>query len=358
MDSHFWKNQTVLVTGHTGFKGSWLSLWLQSLGANVVGYSLNPPTEPSLFERAKVEEGMTSIIGDIRNLSKLREVVKQVEPGIVFHLAAQALVRYSYKSPVETYETNVMGTLNLLESIRSIDSVRAVVLVTSDKCYENREWPWAYRETDTLGGHDPYSSSKGCTEILAASYRNSFFPINQFEIHKTAISTVRSGNVIGGGDWALDRLVPDAMRALTNDNPIQVRNPTSVRPWQHVLEPLSGYLMLAEKLFSDGPTYAQAWNFGPREEDAKSVKYLIDRLVQLWGHGSSFVKGGASHLHETNCLTLECSKAHSELNWWPQWDIDFTLQKVAFWYKANHEGQQMRAICLDQIYEYEQQYSP
>ena len=273
VNSAFWKDKRVLLTGHTGFKGSWLSLWLQSMGAQVTGYALAPPSNPSLFDVAEVGKGMTSIIGDIGDLERLRAVFAEHKPEIVIHMAAQALVRYSYVEPVETYSTNVMGTVNLLEAVRGTDSVRAVVNVTSDKCYENREWVWGYRENEAMGGFDPYSNSKGCAELVTAAYRNSYFHPGQYKEHGVAIASGRAGNVIGGGDWADDRLIPDIMRAITQGKPVNIRNPHAIRPWQHVLEPLSGYLLLAQKLFEDGPAYAEGWNFGPNDEDAKPVQW-------------------------------------------------------------------------------------
>jgi len=290
MDAAFWKGKKVLVTGHTGFKGSWLSLWLQSLGAKVVGVSLDPPTTPSLYEQAQVADGMDSLREDIRNLDKMKLIFAEHQPEIVFHLAAQPLVRYSYREPVETYATNVMGTLHILEAIRASKSVRAAVMITTDKCYKNREWEWGYREIEPMGGHDPYSSSKGCAELLIASYRDSYFPAQAYSHHQTAIASARAGNVIGGGDWAEDRLIPDIIRAFEMKDTVHTRNPNAIRPWQHVLEPLAGYIELSERLCMDGMPWAEAWNFGPREEDAKSVEWIVKEMTQLWGgglHGAS-----------------------------------------------------------------------
>jgi CDP-glucose 4,6-dehydratase len=352
VNTSFWRNKTVLITGHTGFKGSWLSLWLQRLGAKVIGYSLVPPTNPSLFEKADVAAEMLSITGDIRDLEHVKQVFSQYHPDIVFHLAAQPLVRYSYQQPIETYETNVMGTLNILEGIRSINTVRAVIMVTTDKCYENKEWDWAYRENEPMGGYDPYSSSKGCAELLIASYRNSYFSKNLFNQHKTAIASVRAGNVIGGGDWAADRLIPDIIRAFQSNEIVNIRFPNAVRPWQHVLEPLAGYLMLAEKLFDDGIDYAQAWNFGPLEQDAKSVQWIVKQMTNIWGKGANWKINKDEMLHEANYLKLDCSKAHQQLNWWPKWGLETALQKIVDWHKSECENRPLKEVCLEQISDY------
>jgi len=353
MNSKFWKNKTVLITGHTGFKGSWLSLWLQQVEAKVVGYALAPPTNPNLFEKASVASKMTSINGDIRDLKKLKKVFYDYKPDIVIHMAAQALVRYSYDNPIETYETNVMGTLNVLESIRSVKSVRSAIMVTTDKCYLNKEWVWAYRENEAMGGYDPYSSSKGCAELLISSYRNSYFPNQLFSEHKTAVASVRSGNVIGGGDWAEDRLIPDIMHAIHNKKVIDIRNPTAIRPWQHVLEPLSGYMLLAEKLYTQGYEYAQAWNFGPLEQDAKSVQWITEYLVKIWGSQSQW---NSSHNtqdpHEATYLKLDCAKAHQHLSWWPKWNIETAIEKIVDWHKAESNSD-LREVCIKQINEYQ-----
>ncbi len=352
INSEFWRGKKVLVTGHTGFKGSWLSLWLLSLGANVIGYALSPPTTPSLFEKADVSNGMISILGDICKLQNVKQVFVEHQPEIVIHMAAQSLVRHSYINPIETYETNVMGSLNILEGVREVNSVRAVIMVTTDKCYENREWLWAYRENEPMGGHDPYSSSKGCAELLISSYRNSFFSDGEFDQHNTAIASVRAGNVIGGGDWADDRLIPDIIRSFQNDETVRIRNPNAIRPWQHVLEPLSGYLMLAEKLFSSGHKYAEAWNFGPQEEDTKPVQWIVDKMVKLWGKGAGWRADNGEHIHEANNLKLDCSKAHNRLGWWPRWDLERALNKIIEWHKAEQINGDMRQICHQQIDEY------
>ncbi len=345
----FWKNKRVLLTGHTGFKGSWLSLWLQSMGAQVVGYALAPPTNPSLFEVAGVSKNMTSVIGDIRDFENLRKVFLSHQPEIVIHMAAQPLVRYSYIAPVETYSTNVMGTVNLLEAVRNTNSVRAVVNVTSDKCYENKEWAWGYRENEAMGGFDPYSNSKGCAELVTAAYRNSYFHIDKYQTHGVAIASGRAGNVIGGGDWAEDRLIPDIMRAITQGNAVNIRNPHSIRPWQHVLEPLSGYLILAQKLFEEGVNYAEGWNFGPSDEDARPVQWIVELLTKSWGNGASWTLDGSEHPHEACYLKLDCSKAKARLGWQPRWHLEDTIKAIIEWHQAHARGDDMRSLTLRQI---------
>jgi len=352
LNSIFWKGKRVLITGHTGFKGSWLSLWLQSMGAQVVGYALAPPTEPSLFEVAKVGVGMTSIAGDIRDLENLRRVFAEHQPEIVIHMAAQPLVRYSYIEPVETYSTNVMGTVNLLEAVRSSASVKAVVNVTSDKCYENREWVWGYRENEAMGGYDPYSNSKGCAELVTAAYRNSYFHPEKYREHGVAMASGRAGNVIGGGDWAGDRLIPDIMRAITAGKPVEIRSPHAIRPWQHVLEPLSGYLALMEKLYEEGPAYAEGWNFGPNDEDAKPVQWIVEKLTHGWGAGASWRLDGGDHPHEAHYLKLDCSKAKMRLDWHPQWRLEETLAAIIDWHRAHQDGKDMHEMTLRQIAAY------
>lgn len=353
MNPAFWQGKRVLLTGHTGFKGSWLSLWLQSMGTNVIGYALAPPTSPSLFDVARVEQGMTSIIGDIRDLTHLRTVFAEYQPEIVIHMAAQALVRYSYVVPVETYSTNVMGTVNLLEAVRGATSVKAVVNVTSDKCYENREWTWGYRENEAMGGFDPYSNSKGCAELVTAAYRNSFFHPKKYQTHGVAIASGRAGNVIGGGDWAEDRLIPDMMRAITQGQPVCIRNPDSIRPWQHVLEPLSGYLLLAQKLYEEGPSFAEGWNFGPNDDDAKPVQWIMDKLTNTWGEGASWQLDGGDHPHEAHYLKLDCSKAKARLHWQPRWKLATAIDKICTWHKAHLAGANMQTMCRHQIQQYQ-----
>jgi CDP-glucose 4,6-dehydratase len=353
VEPSFWAGKVVLLTGHTGFKGSWLSLWLQSVGAKVIGYALQPPTSPSLFVEARVAEGMTSIEGDVRDFSALSRVFEKYQPEIVIHMAAQALVRRSYADPIETYSTNVMGTVHLLEAARLAGSVRAIVNVTSDKCYENREWVWGYRENEPMGGYDPYSNSKGCAELVTASYRNSFFNPDNFAKHGVALASARAGNVIGGGDWAEDRLIPDIIRAIVQGQPVNIRNPHAIRPWQHVLEPLSGYLILAQKLYKDGAAYSESWNFGPNDEDAKPVSWIADCLTRTWGEGASWVLDGGNHPHEAHYLKLDCSKAKTRLGWHPRWHLEETLEAIIDWHHAHRSGKDMHAVTLGQISQYE-----
>jgi CDP-glucose 4,6-dehydratase len=348
-----WAGKRVFLTGHTGFKGSWLSLWLHKLGADLTGYSLPPPTDPSLFEAANVGSLVDTTFDDVRNLPALVAAVRKAEPEVVFHLAAQPLVRLSYSDPVGTYASNVMGTVHLLEAVRACPSVRAVVIVTSDKCYENREWDWGYRENEAMGGYDPYSNSKGCSELVVAAYRSSFFNPRQFDKHRVALGSGRAGNVIGGGDWAGDRLVPDFIRAIVSGQQLCVRSPHAIRPWQHVLEPLSGYIVLAQKLLESGPQHADGWNFGPNDEDAKPVEWLVDRLVKLWGDGASWRLDDQIHPHEANYLKLDISKARGRLGWSPRWTLSETLAHVVEWYKAHKSGDDMRQVSLAQIKAYE-----
>ena len=349
VEKQFWSGKRVFVTGHTGFKGSWLSLWLQHLGAEVTGYATNPPTNPNMFEIVNVADNMTSIIGDIRDITPLIQTMKMARPEIVIHMAAQPLVRYSYVNPVETYAVNVMGSVNLLEAVRQTKNVRAVINVTTDKCYENKEWHWGYRETEPMGGYDPYSNSKACSELVTSAYRNSFFNPANYSEHGTALASVRAGNVIGGGDWAIDRLVPDLVRSIQAGEPVKIRSPHAIRPWQHVLEPLSGYLLLAEKLYSDGTDFAEAWNFGPSDEDAKPVQWIVERFTALWGKGASWELDGNPWLHEANYLKLDCSKAKAKLGWYPRWSLNESLQNIVNWYKGHAEGQDMRSITIQQI---------
>jgi CDP-glucose 4,6-dehydratase len=344
----FWKNKRVFLTGHTGFKGSWLSMWLQEMGAHVKGFSLAPHTTPNLFHEAKVKEGMESEIGDIRDLRLITESMCDFDPEIVIHMAAQPLVRLSYSEPVETYATNVMGTIHVLEAARKCKNLKSIVAITTDKCYENKEWPWGYRENEPMGGHDPYSSSKGCCELLIASYRNSFFNTPE----SASLASVRAGNVIGGGDWSDDRLIPDILKAFEKSEPAVVRNPLSTRPWQHVLEPLSGYLVLAEKLYQDGDQFAEAWNFGPRDEDCQSVAYILDKMIATWGQGATWVMDANSHPHEAGFLKLDCSKAKQKLHWEPKWNLEFTLTSIVKWHKAFLQNENIRLICQNEIQSY------
>ncbi|QKY11238.1 CDP-glucose 4,6-dehydratase [Janthinobacterium lividum] len=353
MNAAFWHGKRVFLTGHTGFKGGWLSLWLQQLGADVTGYALDAPTSPSLFEAASVARGMRSIIGDVRDGDAVKRAMAVARPDIVIHMAAQPLVRYSYVNPVETYSTNVMGVVNLLEAVRATPGVRAVVNVTSDKCYENREWPWGYRENEAMGGYDPYSNSKGCAELVTAGYRSSFFHADKYAEHGVALGSGRAGNVIGGGDWALDRLIPDMLRAIGAGEPVMIRNPHAIRPWQHVLEPLSGYLTLAEKLYTEGPVHAEGWNFGPYDTDAKPVEWIVERMTQEWGAGASWTLDGQDHPHEATYLKLDCSKARGQLGWHPRWDIGQTIAKIVEWHKACDQGADMRAMTRAQIVTYQ-----
>jgi CDP-glucose 4,6-dehydratase len=342
----FWRDKRVLLTGHTGFKGSWLSLWLQSMGVKLVGLALESPTNPSLFEQARVYEGIVSNIGDIRDFDTVRRVVAEFQPEIVIHMAAQPLVRYSYKNPIETYATNVMGTAHLLEAIRQTGSAKVVLNVTTDKCYENKEWVWGYREDEPMGGFDPYSSSKGCSELVTSAYRRSFFSDSG-----VALASARAGNVIGGGDWAEDRLVPDILRAFERGLPVIVRNPSSTRPWQHVLEPLSGYLLLAERLWNEPAGFAEGWNFGPRDEDAKPVGWIVDQMATKWGDASWHIDT-TDNPHEANYLKLDISKARQRLSWSPRWDLDIALNKIIEWHQAWISKADVRSMCLDQINQY------
>jgi CDP-glucose 4,6-dehydratase len=345
----FWKNKKVFITGHTGFKGGWLSLWLQSLGANVKGYSLVPPTQPSLFEVAGVAANMQSEIGDIRNLEQLVKSVVEFAPDIIFHMAAQPIVRLSYSDPVQTYTTNVTGTVHMLEAARQCKGLKAFISVTSDKCYENKEWEWGYRETEPMGGFDPYSSSKACAELVTSAYRNSFFSAQG----SAAIASARAGNVIGGGDWAMDRLIPDILKAFDRSEPVVARNPSSIRPWQHVLEPLSGYLLLAQYVYDHGTAYAEAWNFGPSEEDAKPVNWILDEMIKSFGENASWkVDTEQNNPHEAHYLKLDCSKARYRLGWQPTWDLQQTISRIVNWHQAWKRGDDMHAYCLREIKEY------
>ena len=346
------KDRKVLVTGHTGFKGSWLCLLLHKLGADVSGYALDPPTHPSLFEEANLSSIINSTIGDIRDFEKLSKTIRDNRPEIIIHMAAQALVRESYKNPVETYSVNVMGTVNLLEAIRKNPGTRAVVNVTTDKCYENHEWHWGYRENEPMGGYDPYSNSKGCSELVTSAYRNSYFNPEHYSDHGVALASARAGNVIGGGDWAEDRLIPDFIRAISKGEKIQIRSPYAIRPWQHVLEPLSGYLLLAQKLFEKGPQFAEAWNFGPDDNDAKNVEWIISKICSLWGEPALYEIDTHPHPHEANYLKLDCSKAKAELGWFPKWNIEKTLGSIVEWHKALLKGDDIRYITKKQIDSY------
>lgn len=349
---NIYKGRKVFITGHTGFKGSWLCLLLNNLGADIYGYALEPPTNPSLYVEAKVDELIHSTIGDIRDFDLLLKTLEQVQPEIIIHMAAQPLVRESYKNPRETYEINVMGTVNLLDAARQIPSVKAIVNVTTDKCYENREWHWGYRENEPMGGYDPYSNSKGCSELITASFRNSFFNTKDFQKHGIALASARAGNVIGGGDWAEDRLIADFIRAISNGQEVEIRSPYAIRPWQHVLEPLTGYLTLAAALFTKGTSYASGWNFGPDDKDAVNVEWITKTICRMWGNNASYKVDTNPQPHEANYLKLDCSKAKAELSWYPRWNIEKTLQSIVDWNKAYLAGENMRIKTREQINNY------
>jgi CDP-glucose 4,6-dehydratase len=342
----FWQGKRVFLTGHTGFKGSWLSLWLSSLGAEVKGYALPPSTCPSLFDEVEVEKLIDSQIGDIRDQVKLYESMTHFNPDILIHMAAQPLVRYSYDAPIETYEVNVIGTAKVLEVARSCSNLKAIVNITTDKCYENDERVQGYKENDPMGGRDPYSSSKGCAELVASAYRRSFL-----QQQCIGLASVRAGNVIGGGDWADDRLIPDILRSFEKSEPVVIRNPKATRPWQHVLEPLSGYLVLAQKLYDDFEKYAEGWNFGPDEKDVKPVDWILDKMISKWPN-SSWEIDQNSNPHEAGFLKLDISKSESKLGWKPVWELSYTLEKIIDWHKAWLAKKDMQAICLAEIEEY------
>ncbi len=348
----FWKGRRVFVTGHTGFKGSWLCLWLKSLGAEVTGYALEPPTEPSLFELCGLRAEVPTVVADVRDGERLRTELGQARPEIVFHLAAQPLVRAAYRAPAETYAVNVMGTVNLLEAARACGGVRALVNVTSDKCYENREWLWGYRENEPLGGRDPYASSKACSELVTQAYAASFFAPGEHAAHGTAVATARAGNIIGGGDWAGERLVPDCIRAVLRGEAVRIRSPLATRPWQHVLEPLAGYLLLAERLFDNGQAFGGPWNFGPADGDARTVEQVVRCLCAAWGEGAASILDPGPHPHEAHYLKLDCSKARAVLGWRPRWDLETAIDRVVAWTRVYQAGGDVRAACLAQIADY------
>ena len=347
------RGKRIFLTGHTGFKGGWLALTLARLGATVRGYALDPSAEPTFFHTANVGSLVEDVRGDIRDLARLQRSMSEFAPDIVFHLAAQPLVRRSYADPLETYSTNVMGTANLLETVRTLPSIRAVVVITTDKCYLNREWRWGYRETDHLGGYDPYSSSKACAEILTASYRNSFFSAESLEKHGVGLATARAGNVIGGGDWSEDRLIPDLIRGFVSGRPVPIRRPFSVRPWQHVLEPIAGYISLAEKLLSGDRSFADAWNFGPWDDDAWPVERIATAMTERWGDGASWFRDGQESVHEAGLLKLDSSKARSELGWQPRLKLPVALEWLVDWYREWRAGTDMQRFSLEQIAAYE-----
>jgi CDP-glucose 4,6-dehydratase len=347
LNPRFWKDKAVFLTGHTGFKGGWIAHWLCELGASVYGYSLEPPTKPNFFSETRLQKRLAqSTIGDIRDLAALTNALKKAKPEIIIHMAAQSLVRKSYKTPVESFATNLMGTVNLLEAARQLGTAKVIINITTDKCYENKEWLWPYRETDHLGGHDPYSASKACAEIAAAAYRNSF--LADANIH---LACVRAGNVIGGGDWATDRLIPDFLRALDEGKTLTIRSPHALRPWQHVLEPLSGYLMLAERLYSDCSIFAEAWNFGPNDEDAKPVSWIVDQLCTLTP-GARWQTEHVQQPHEAGLLKLDSSKAKARLGWAPRWNLEAALNKTIEWYQAWRNKEDMAEMSSAQIQAY------
>ncbi|MGB3144340.1 MAG: CDP-glucose 4,6-dehydratase [Maribacter sp.] len=348
VQSDFWKDKRVFLTGHTGFKGSWLSIWLNLMGAEIKGYALSPNTNPSLYDEAGIDSLVDSQIGDIRDLDNLKKSMTDFNPDILIHMAAQPLVRLSYIEPVETYATNVMGTVNVLESARFCKNLKAIVSVTTDKCYENKEWEWGYRENEPMGGHDPYSNSKGCAELVTAAYRSSFF----FNSETANLASARAGNVIGGGDWAEDRLIPDILKAFQNGNPVVIRNPLSTRPWQHVLEPLSGYLVLAQALYENGSQFAEAWNFGPLDEDCQPVSWILDKMVNNWGKNAKWKFDKENNPHEANFLKLDCSKAKNRLKWEPKWSLNHTLGSIIEWHQKWMSSENMQEQCLKEIKDY------
>ncbi len=349
-----WRGRRVFLTGHTGFKGGWLALWLARRGAQIRGYALDPPTEPNLFTAASVATVLDDIRGDIRDYLKLEAAIAEFRPEVVFHLAAQPILRRSYTDPLGTYSTNVMGTAHVLEAVRKTSSVRAVVCITSDKCYQNREWVWPYHETDTLGGFDPYSSSKACAEIVCSAYRNSFFPVDRLDEHHVALATARAGNVVGGGDWSEDRLIPDLIRGFQAGQPVLIRNPKAVRPWLHVLEPLNGYMLLAEKLLDAPSQFCSSFNFGPNQEDAWTVERIATKLAEMWGEGAAWISDSAPSVHEAHSLTLDSSKARRQLCWRPRLGTEANLEWTMKWYRDWRQGADMKQETLAQIARFEQ----
>lgn len=343
----FWKNKRVFLTGHTGFKGSWLSIWLTEMGAQVKGYSLKPNTQPNLFDISKVASGIESEFGDIRDFNDLKWSLESFSPEIIIHLAAQPLVRESYEDPLETYETNVMGTANLLQASRNLSNLRSIVIVTTDKCYENKEWEWGYRENEAMGGYDPYSSSKGCAELVTSAFRRSFY-----QSTTVAIATARAGNVIGGGDWSKDRLIPDILRSYNEGKQVVIRNPKAIRPWQHVIEPLSGYLILAEELYNKGQVFAEPFNFGPRDEDCQSVESILNNINENWRDCPGWKLDEEANPHEARFLKLDISKAKDRLNWTPKWNLETSIKLIIDWNNAFNRQDDMRKYCINQIKSY------
>lgn len=353
LNRSFWNGRRVFVTGHTGFKGSWLCLWLNSLGADVTGYSLDPPTQPNLFEQANIANCVRSIHGDIRDFAKLKSAIAECDPTVVIHMAAQSVVKRGYDDPIETYSSNVMGTVHLFEALRQIARACTVVNVTSDKCYTNREWVWGYREDEPMGGRDPYSNSKGCAELVTTAFRESYFSPAAIERHGIAVASARAGNAVGGGDWTSNQLIPDLMRAFLAGEPCLIRNPSAIRPWQFVLEPLRGYLKLAERLSEDAPRYASGWNFGPAEGDAKPVSWIADHLVRSWGEPASWSQDPGTHAREAHFLKLDVSKASTCLDWRPVIPLSRTLEWIVEWYRAFQAGADLRNLTQTQIERYE-----
>ena len=345
----FWRGKNVIITGHTGFKGCWLAFWLTQLGTKVTGYALDPPTDPNLFSALEIQKNIIDLRNDIRDLFSLKSAIRSAAPDIIIHMAAQSLVRQSYKDPVSTYETNVLGTVNIFDACRTCDSVRVILIVTSDKCYENKEVDYSYGETDPMGGHDPYSSSKGCAELVTSAFRRSFYN----NPSAPAIASARAGNVIGGGDWASDRIIPDAMRAFSDKQILQVRNPDAIRPWQHVLEPISGYMTLCEKMWYEPSKFSKGWNFGPEDESVCTVKEVTDKVSALWGNHAVWTKSNGDHPHEATLLKLDITEAKKKLAWIPKWDLDTALEKTVSWYKSYYNGEDIHKMSLEQINKYQ-----
>lgn len=355
IDQSFWQGRRVFLTGHTGFKGGWLSLWLQRLGAEVTGYALAPPSQLNLFDVAGVDQGMRSVSGDIRDRARLAEAMRDARPDVLLHLAAQPIVRESFRDPIETYSVNVVGTATVLDVAREQPGLRAILSVTSDKCYENREWVYGYREMDPMGGYDPYSSSKGCAELVSAAFRSSFFNSDRHSEHGVALATARAGNVIGGGDWAVDRLVPDVLDAFAAGRPAVIRNPLAVRPWQHVMESLSGYLLLTERLVTEGSRFASGWNFGPEDRDIRPVFWIVDQIAERWGSSAEWTQDPGANPHEANLLRLDVSRARIELGWRPRWRLEMALDRIVEWHRHYLTGADMREVTLAQIAAFEEQ---
>jgi CDP-glucose 4,6-dehydratase len=349
----FWKGRNVLVTGHTGFKGSWLCLWLDALGAKVTGLALDPPTQPNLFQQAGVASSTRSVLVDIRDFPRLKTVIAECRPEVVIHMAAQSVVRRGYEDPIETYSSNVMGTVHLFEALRQLKRPCTVVNVTSDKCYENREFLWGYRENEPMGGHDPYSNSKGCAELVTSAFRDSYFPPASLAQHGVALASARAGNAVGGGDWTSDQLIPDLMRAFLAGRPCEIRNPCATRPWQFVLEPLRGYLMLAERLSEDTPKFASGWNFGPADSDARPVSWIAEKLACSWGDNASWHRDETTHPHEAHFLKLDASKAKALLNWHPVLPLNQALEWIVEWYRGYQASADIRKLTCSQIERYD-----